>query len=253
MDLVVPQAALSAYLLALVRASAWVIVSPPFTGRLIPMQVKAGLAMALALAVSPALRSANVPLEPGPLLSAAVLQVGAGLTLGWIAHLVLAAVAGAGTLIDTFAGFSAAQLFDPMTSAVASPFGRLYSLLATTILFASNGHLLLVRGFMRSFEAAPLTSLSMDDLMKTLTSGLGAFTIAAVEIGGPLLAALFAADLALGLLAKAAPQANVFVLGIPMKVLLTLSIATLALPLLPGEIRGLLDAGLRQGGAALGL
>jgi flagellar biosynthetic protein FliR len=239
MDIAVSQAALSGYLLAVVRAGAWVSVSPPFSGRLLPAQVKAGVAVGLALAVAPGLEAARVPLEPGPLLSAGLLQILAGLALGWITQLVLSAVQAAGALIDMVSGVSAAQLFDPMSASVASPFARFYQLLATTLLFASKGHLLLLRGFLRSFEAAPLTSLSLDDLLQTLSHGLGNFMVAAVEIGGPLLAALFVADIALGLLSKAAPSANVFVLGIPMKVLLTLSLAGLALPLLPGALLGL--------------
>jgi flagellar biosynthetic protein FliR len=248
-----PEAAIAAYLLALVRAGAWVTVSPPFTGRLLPAQVRAGVAVGLALAAAPSLQAAAVPLEPGPLLSAAVLQAFAGLALGYVIQLVLAALAAAGGLIDMFAGFSAAQLFDPMTASVASPFQRFYGLLGTTLVFASNGHLLVVRGFLRSFQAAPLTSLSMDDLLATLSSGLGRFMVSAVEIAGPLLVALFVADIALGLLSKAAPSANVFVLGIPMKVLLTLSISVVALPLLPNAVQGLLDSALRQGAAVLGM
>jgi flagellar biosynthetic protein FliR len=240
-------ALLSGYLLALVRAAAWVFVSPPFGNRMLPVQVKLGFAAALAAALGPKLASQAVPLEVGPLLSAAVLQVGAGLALGFIGVLLLSAFQAAGSLIDLFSGFTMVQLFDPMTSSATSIFGRFYSLLATTLLFATNGHLLLVRGFLTSFEAAPMTSLSLDGIGEVLIQDLGRFFLSAVQIALPLLAALFLAEVALGLLSRAAPTMNVFVLGMPLKILLTLSLAGLAIPLLPGALDTLVRPVIRHG------
>src|SRR3546814_9597415 len=65
--------------------------------------------------------------------------------------------------------------------------------------------------------------------------------LAAIEIAAPLLAALFLADFALGLLSRAAPEMHVFVLGLPVKILLTLTLTGLALPLLPGAVSTLTD------------
>ena len=126
-------------------------------------------------------------------------------------------------------------------------FCRFYSLLATTLLFATNGHLLLVRGFLTSFDAAPLTSLSLDGVGEMLTEDLGRFFLAAVQIALPLLAALFLAEVALALLSRAAPAMNVFVLGMPLKILLTISLAGLALPLLPGALDNLVRPVVRHG------
>lgn len=247
MEFALDPALISGYLLALVRAAAWVFVSPPFGNRMLPVQVKLGFAAALALALGPKLAEHAVPLEVGPLLGAAVLQVGAGLALGFIGVLLLGAFQSAGSLIDLFGGFTMAQIFDPSTGSSTSIFGRFYSLLATTLLFATNGHLLLVRGFLTSFDAAPLTGLSLDGIGELLTEDLGRFFLAAVQIALPLLAALFLAEVALGLLSRAAPAMNVFMLGMPLKILLTVSLAGLALPLLPGALDNLVRPVVRHG------
>jgi flagellar biosynthetic protein FliR len=199
------------------------------------------------LAVGPRLAGLNVPLEPWPLASAAFLQVAAGLALGFLGVMLFSAVSLAGSLIDLFSGFSAAQLFDPATSATTSVFGRFYSVLATTLLFAIDGHLLLVRGFLTSFDAAPLTTLSLGELAKILTQDAGLFFLSAVEIAAPLLAALFLTEAALGLLSRAAPQMNVFLLGLPVKILLTLTLAGLAIPLLPDAVASIASSTVRQG------
>jgi flagellar biosynthetic protein FliR len=240
-------ALLTGYLLALIRAAAWVFVSPPFGSRAIPMTVKIGLAGALTLAIGPKLSAQAVPLEVGPLISAAVLQVVAGLALGFLAVLLFSVFSAAGGLIDMFSGFSAAQVIDPGSMHSNTVFGSFYSVLATTLLFAIDGHLLLVRGFLTSFEAAPFTSLSMRTMTQFLTQDIGRFLIAALEIAAPLLAALFLADAALGLLSRAAPALNVFVLGLPLKIMLTLGLAGVAIPLLPDAVNSMVEPAVRQG------
>ena len=247
MELTFQESEIAGYLLALVRAGAWITIAPPFGGRVLPMQVKAGFAVALALAVGPKLAAAGVPLEPGPLISAAVMQAVAGLALGYLGVLVLGVVQAAGMIVDSLAGFSMATLFDPTTSSQTTVFGRFYQLLGITLLFAIDGHIVLVRGFITSIDAAPFTSFDIGALHHVLTDGLGSFLLAAVEISAPLVAALLAAELAIGLLAKAAPQANAFLLGIPVKIIVVLSLGALALPRVAVAMQGLIETITRDG------
>jgi flagellar biosynthesis protein FliR len=240
-------ALVSGYLLAMIRAAAWVFVCPPFGNRSVPTMVKVGLAAALSLVVGPRLADQAVPLEVGPLLSAAVLQVAAGLALGFLGVLLFSTFSFAGGLIDLVSGYSVAQLFDPGNQAPVSIFGQFYAVLATTLLFAIDGHLLLVRGFITSFDAAPLTTLSVDTLAELITGDIALFFVAALEIAAPLLAALFLSEAALGLLSRAAPQMNIFALGLPVKILVTLTLAGLALPLLPDAVSGITNQIVRQG------
>ena len=88
-------------------------------------------------------------------------------------------------------------------------------------------------------------------LWRKETKGVPTFFTAAIEIAAPLLAALFLAEISLGLLSRAAPQLNVFVLGFPLKILLTLLLAGLALPLLPDAVSSLLEHTLRAGGSVV--
>lgn len=237
---------LTGYLLAMVRATAWVQVCPPFGQRAIPRQVKVGFAAALALALGPRLGQQGVPMETAPLVTSAILQVGAGLAMGFVALMLFSAVQAAGNIIDTVSGFTMAQLFDPLSSAPASAFGRFYNLLAVTLLFVLDGHTLLVRGFISSFDAVPLTDININAAAKLMSADLGTFFVAAVQTAAPLMAALFLTEITLGLLARAAPHLNIFLLGLPVKLLLTLSLAGLAVPLLPGTVSSLLRSMVRH-------
>ncbi|MFZ5851615.1 MAG: flagellar biosynthetic protein FliR [Actinomycetota bacterium] len=230
------------FLLSGVRTAAWLLVAPPFASRAVPAPVKALLAAALALAVTPQVVTAMPAVSVPLLLASTVLQVAIGAALGFVTYLVFAAVQAAGDLVDLFGGFQLAAAYDPLSLSSNSVFGRLHQLLAVVLLFAVDGHLVVVRGFLRSFQALPLdTGLSLASLAKVLTGGIGEFFVAALQIAAPLVGVLFLADAGLGLLTRVAPSLNAFALGFPAKILLTLLLVGLTFPLLPTAVRGLVD------------
>lgn len=253
MRLTIDPALAVGYLLALTRTIAWVMITPPFGTRMIPTLVKVGMAAALTLAVGANVEAHAVALDAASLLTAAGIQVAIGVAMGFIGVVLFAAVQAAGATIDLFGGFALAQVFDPQSHVQTSLFGRFYNLLAVTLLFAIGGHLLLVRGLLRSFDAVPATGFHAGGLARVLTEDLGMLLLAAVEIAAPLLAALFLAEVALGLLSRAAPEMHVFVLGLPVKILLTLTLTGLALPLLPGAVSSLADRIVRDGLQVVGI
>lgn len=241
MTLEVAPATLVGFVLVLVRASAWLVTAPPFAGRTVPARVRIGLATAVALAVWPRAGAAGVPVETVPLIGAVVAQVLVGLALGFVAQVLMSAVQAAGGFIDVFGGFTVSAAYDPLSMSQSAVLGRAYGLLATVLLFAVNGHLVLMHGFLRSFDAVPLGGVELGTLSTVLTRDVGVLFVAALEIAAPLLAALFLADVALGLLTRAAPQLNAIMLAFPLKILLTLALLGFSLPLLPGSVHGLLD------------
>lgn len=230
------------FLLAMVRNVAWLFVAPPFNTRALPSAVRVGLAVALAVPVAPRLADSAPALTVPALLGAAVLQVLAGVGLGFVTLLLFSAVQAAGDLIDLFGGFSLAMGFDPLSMQQNSVFGRLNSLLAITLLFALDGHLLVVSGFLSSYEALPLdASVSLADLARTVTAGIGQFFLAALQIAAPLIGVLFLVDVGLGLLTRVAPALNAFALGFPAKILVTLLLVGATLPLLPGAVEAVIE------------
>src|SRR5579859_3886515 len=238
----VPQAHLIAVLLAGIRAAAWLTVCPPFSGPIVPGPVKALLSVALALPVAGPLTDQAAALGTGNgLLVAAVEQVVVGAALGFVTSLFFAAVQAAGDLIDVFGGFSLAFALDPLGINQSSIFGRFYHVVALTILFVTDGYQLVIRGFLQSYQALPLSgTISLGALDRVLTQGVAQLFVAALQIAGPLLAVLFCADVALGLLNRAAPALNAFSLGFPAKILLVLVLGGTAVALLPKAVHALI-------------
>lgn len=238
----IPTATLMALLLAVIRASAWLVICPPFNSRIIPAPVKALLAVALALPLAPALSAQAPPVSVESLLVGSAEQVVVGVALGFLTALFFAAVQAAGDLIDLFGGFSLAFAFDPLSQNQSSVFGRFYNLMAVTLLFASEGHQMVLRGFLLSYKSLPLDgTLSLANLSRLVTAGIDDMFVAALQIAGPLIAVLFLTDIAFGLLNRVAPALNAFSLGFPAKIFLTLAMAGTAIAVLPRALDALVD------------
>jgi len=237
---------LIALLLASVRAAAWLVVCPPFNSRIVPAPVKALLALAISLPLVPRLDDQVPALEVGSLLVAAVEQVVVGVALGFITAVFFAAIQAAGDLIDTFGGFSMSFALDPMSTSQSSVFGRFYNLIAVTLLFATDGHQMVLRGFLESYRTLPLDgALSLSRLGTVLSHGLPEMFVAALQIAGPLIAVLFLTDVAFGLLNRVAPALNAFALGFPAKILITLLLGGSAIAVLPDALEGLMERAVR--------
>ena len=226
---------LVAFLLASVRILAWIAVVPPFSGRTIPNTAKVVLALGLAFAVAP--EGGRIPLDTVGLLFNVGTQVLVGLAMGFVTHLLLAAVAAAGSLIDVFGGFALAQAFDPLSMNQNTVFGKFHQMLATVILFVSGGHLMVLGGLLRTFHFLPLgTTPDWSGAPDVMVTAFSMFFVTAVQIALPMIAVLFVADLGLALLTKVAPQLNAINVMFPAKIGLTLLLLGLSFPVLPTAV-----------------
>ena len=232
--------------LIMIRASAWMLTCPPFNNRAMPVRVRTFFALALAIFLAPTIKVSQIPTDFGPLLNAVVVNIAVGVTLGVFSNMLIRAVQAAGEFIDIFGGISINPAFDPTTGQMASGFARFYGNLTTGLLFAIGGHLLLVRGFLRTFDviSAEATSLLIGNIEEVVVRALLIFVLAAVEIALPAIAVSFVIEIAQGLIAKAAPQMNVMLALAPLKVGVAILVTTLAFGMLPNALANLVNQGL---------
>jgi flagellar biosynthetic protein FliR len=230
------------FVLSLARTSAWVMAAPVFGSRGMGAVGRLSLALALSLFLAPlAARGGEIPVDLVGFLMTMVGQVIVGLLLGWATGLVLHAFEAAGSMIDLAGGFTIGALIDPFTGNQSALFARFTNLLFVTVLFASNAHETLVAGFVRSFDAVPADRfpvLGAESAMGAAAAAGGLLAVA-IEIGAPVLGVLFLTEVALALAARFAPQANVFMLGMPLKALVTFAAMGAALVFLPNRVADL--------------
>lgn len=231
---------LEAVLLASVRMAGFIVSAPPFSYRAFPARVKAILALALGLAVSPKVVPGYVQLDSGAFLRAIIAELLLGLLLGFFVFITFAAVQAAGDILDVFGGFQLAQAFDPQSMHNGAQFSRLFYMAALALLLSSDAYQLLLGGLFRSYDAIGL-GVGIDLAMPAMqmVESVSHMFMAALQIAGPLVVVLFLADVGLGLLTRVAPALNAFALGFPLKILLAVTLGGLVLSTLPAVVAAL--------------
>lgn len=225
----------SIYLLIFCRMSAFFVTAPIFSTRGVPAPFKIGLSAMIAFIIL-MIQGTDQTL-PGDLgyILFIFREVLIGLLMGFVANLFFTVIQMAGSFIDLQMGLSMANVLDPMTGTTAPITGNFKYIIAVLVFLSINGHHYLIDGVIRSYNWIPLSN---DVFQRIYHGNLGdflastfsnTFTIA-LQMAAPLVVAMFLADVALGFLAKTAPQFNVFVIGIPLKILLGFAVLLILIP-----------------------
>jgi flagellar biosynthetic protein FliR len=226
-----PQAAL--FVLIATRLSAMMVVAPVFSSRSIPVRVKAGLIILISWISLPlvAEQGGTVPDSLVALAVLAMKEAIIGFAFGLVAQFLFAAVQTAGAFIDVTAGFAISQTLDPTSNANISILGRWYNLIAISSFLALGGHQLLVAGVVRSFTLAPpLSGPDMAAVVSGVLARADDILLVVVQIGAPIIGALLVTDVTLGVISRSVPQMNIFIVGLPLKIIVALAGSAILLP-----------------------
>lgn len=235
-------AGLVALLLVSARVLAWALVAPPMATAGVPRTVKVALSVAIGLAMVSVTKPSVPSIDTLPILGSLLWQIVIGAGLGFLTRLLFTAIEMAGGLFDLFGGFALASSYDPLTTTMTTVLGKFYAVLCTALIFATDAHLTIISGFVRTFSAVPLNAgISLEALGRTITHGVTEMFIGALQIAGPLIIVLFIADIGLGVLNRIAPQLNAFTMSFPIKIGLTLVLVGTGLALLPGTVLQITD------------
>src|SRR4051812_16876444 len=224
------------FLLVLCRIGGLFVLAPIFSGRMIPVQAKLIIAGAISFTLEPLVTTKGVPtgLAVAPVMvKEVIVGVAFALSLGVIG----AGVQFAASLLDTMIGFSYAALIDPINNAPAAILGQLYSLFSVLVFVMIGGDRLMILGLARSYDLIPVGTVPSFARMGALaTTGLAQVGIVGLEIGAPVIIALVLVDIAFGLIARTVPQMNVFVVGLPGKILVGFAAIGASLAFVTGDL-----------------
>lgn len=238
------EAMLGAFLWPFVRVLALVAAAPVLGHRAVPRRVKVGLALLLTAILVPALPPAPPLNDPGRFaLLAQQILIGVGLALSM--HVAFAAVALAGDMIGLQMGLSFATFVDPQHSGQSPMLGTILGLIATLLFFAIDGHLLLLGALAESFVHAPVSAAPLPAAhWGALLAWGGELFRIGLHLALPVLAAMLACNIALGVLMRAAPQLNLFAVGFPIALVVGFAMLALLVPYLGAPIEETLLRGL---------
>jgi flagellar biosynthetic protein FliR len=240
--------------LVLGRVGGIFLLAPVFSARAVPLPARLAVAIALALALTPfATRGQEVPtdlLQAGLLLAKEILV---GIAFAFALSAVVAAVQFAAGLLDTVIGFAYASIIDPFSQIQGGVIGQLYGLFVAVVITVTGGLHLIVAGLAGTYDVVPLSeSPSYGSLGQLALDGFGRVFVLGLQVAAPVLIAIIVVDAALALVARAAPQLNVFAVGLPAKILVGLAVVAASLPFIAAHIQGALEATVRDGLRTLG-
>ena len=206
-------------------------VVPLFNMRNIPIMARLGFAALCSFVIMPPLSGAWNVESLGVLMMLAMQEVAIGLLLALIVTLVFSVVNFAGHYVDTPIGFGMASVFDPAIGGQVPVFSQFYYVLAVLIFLGLDAHLWLLQAVQYSFRTIPFGGLVhlepsfwlvMDLVKQVFLIGL--------QIALPIITTILLTDIGLGIVIRAVPQINVFVLGFPIKIVVGLAVVLFGLP-----------------------
>ena len=210
--------------LIFMRMSGFLLFNPLLGRSNLPAMVKTGMALVLSILVFWT-AGTGVP-QPDTLVELAfrlLLELGIGLVLGFVMRVVFSVVQIGGEVIDTQMGMTMAQIYDASSQANLSVTASLLNILLILDFFAENGHYTLMRLLTTSGELVPYGAADLGDGVYAYVIELFlACMLLAVKLAMPILAAELLGEVGMGVLMKAIPQINAFVINIELKVIIGL-------------------------------
>ena len=232
-----PLSELEYFLLVLVRIASFVYVAPFFSTRGIPNNVKIALSVFVAYIMYQFGPEHNYP-QYGTFIAYCVVvlkEVTVGLLIGLGAQLCTSVVLFAGRIIDMEIGLSMASVLDPTTNEQSTISGVSLQYGTMLILYTTGLHRYLLKALMETFTLIPINAIHIntDRLLANMTGFLSNYIIIGFRICLPVFASITLMNIVLGLLAKLAPQMNMFSVGIQLKLLAGLSVLLITMRMMP--------------------
>ncbi len=210
--------------LVLMRVTGFIVANPLFGRNNYPNLVKAGFIMVLSVFVWSMADTAVTP--PATLIELVVrllLEFGVGITLAFVMRVFFTVVQVGGEVLDAQMGLNMAQVYDASSQINMTVTASLLNVLMVLTFFAENGHYTLLRIFLSSGEVVPYGTATLG---QAVASGVAevffSCMILSLKLAFPILAAELLGELGMGILMKAIPQINAFVINIELKVIIGL-------------------------------
>jgi flagellar biosynthesis protein FliR len=241
---------LTAFLWPFTRILALVATAPLFGNAAVQTSVKIGLAAFTTIIVAPtlgAMPQATVFSAAGVLIIANQFLIGAA--LGVTMQIVFTAVQATGEFVGLGMGLGFATFFDPQAAGSTAVLSSFLNVLAMLAFLAFDGHLQMIGALVATFQSVPISAhIPGADGWHTLVVWGGTIFSAGLLLALPVVVALLIANLALGILNRAAPQIGVFQIGFAMTMLVGMLLFQAMMPNLIPIFMRLFDNGIEQMG-----
>ncbi len=214
-----------AFLLVFVRTGAMLMSMPGIGEAYVSPRIRLGLALAVALAMTPLVMDTlpREPVSPWGLLMLLVREMVVGLMIGLAARMTMSALHVAGTVIAFQSSLGFAQFFDPAQGTQGALVSAFLGLLGLVLIFATDLHLLMLRAAHDSYELMPPTAaIPLEDLVGMGTQFVANSFKLGAQLAAPFIVYAMVYYIGLGLLQRLMPQLQLFFVGMPLQIMMAL-------------------------------
>ncbi len=214
-------AKLETFLLISFRAAGLFIIAPIIGHRLIPPIIKAGLAIILAIVLIPVASQASIPQIDSiwVLAGLAAKEMLVGFIIGFFFSILFTSVQMAGNLVGYQIGLAIVNVMDPDSGSEVSIIGEFWFIVAALIFLTIDGHHAIISAFADSYRLIPVGVFNFNGSAGEFIIRFSAYSfVMAIKLAAPVVITLFLTEVALGVVARTAPQMNIFIVGLPLKI-----------------------------------
>ena len=218
---------LEIFLLILVRVTMFVYVAPFFSMSNTPQWVRICFSMFLSM-----LLYGTAPvqtLDYDTILGFTVIvakEFFTGLLIGYAAQICTMISTLAGQVVDMQVGLSMVQIMSPGSREQVSVSAGIYQYAFMGMMLVSGLYRYLVSALADSFILIPVNGavFHSDKLLDSMVTFFGAYMVIGFRICLPIFIVTFVVNVILGVLARVAPQMNMFAVGMQLKLILGLTL-----------------------------
>jgi len=205
------------FMLVFIRISTIMMFIPIFGSPNIPWIVKAGFCLLLSIFVAGSINMNLSSMDNTILIFSIVSDFLIAISIGLIVRFIFDGIQIAGQYISYEMGFTVISVIDPLSNVQSSIISQLKQLIALLIFFAINGHHYLIKAVVASFRYIPIGKLVFGQyFFKNIVDLSSRIFIIALKLSVPILIVMFLTNLAMGIITRAMPQINIFILSFPV-------------------------------------
>jgi len=213
------------FLFVLCRTSGIFTFNPIFARNNVPNNVKAFMSIVFAVVMTASFGDMAVPEFDGVLGFALIIlkELLIGLVFGFFTNLIITVLLYGGEIMDTEVGLGMAKAYDPATGVTMPVFGNYYYYLFVLYFFLTNGHLTYLKLFTLSFETIPIGYAMTNNtvnLAYIIVMYMGTVMELALKFAMPILAVELIVEFCMGVIMKAVPTIQIFVLNVHIKLIM---------------------------------
>lgn len=220
-------------LIIFVRLTGFFVIDPVFARKNFPTIAKIVLAFVIALIIFPVIDiNTEIPFQLIPYVFIIIKEFFVGFIIGFCAFLMFSSIYVAGQIIDMKIGFGLVNILDPQINVQVPIIGNFQYILTLLIFLTTNGHHHMLSAVIKSYEMLPIgeaviTELFFNNVVKMFSN----MFVIAFKISLPIIGAILLTDIALALISRTIPQMNIFIIGIPIKIVVGIFVLVFYIPM----------------------